>query len=629
MARKILPLCVAVVMLAGVAQAVEYIPPTFTTSTATWGDITIVGASLDSVGTDYTPAEYVNTVAADGATDWAADYDGNTGPQYRPSLYFNTVEQEPNGLDPLPFALDAYDGTEPELITTVSVPEGWYRVFVAYTGSMFARLSDDREFTPYNGNDPINGVVTDAGTVVVDDWGNENELIDHTVDRTNSWTALIAPVGYAQGPELTLRTGFLNRIGNRPYSKSYIRTALYGIGYQAVTDVIVVDESDGQTVVTEGGATDTITVTLTDQPTADVTITLTPDSAAYALDAEAAGDPVELVFTSADWAAKTVTVNAADDDDGDNHSGSIAISVSSDDAGYGSDVVGPVAVTVLDDDVPAAIPGLIGWWKLDGNGQDSSGYGNHLTMVDEPEPNHPEWSFDRGMDGLAVHTNHDGGPWGEVSPADPNFYIPTEGLSVSYWFRMSPYNTGGWGWFVSVGDYGEWSKTCWLFRMWGTSTAAFTCLAEDGDERGSFWGDNILQDNQWHHVVGTWDKATGLLRKYHDGVQAPEFHPHDQFAVAGVNLKPNVTGTPLRLLYSNLPNYPTRNVWLDDVRIYDHTLTAYEVGALTYEITGEFVCTGIEPEDLNGDCEVNMQDFALMAAKWLNCNKIPHAACGN
>ncbi|GEM_PF-2598920 len=624
MARKILPLCVAVVMIAGVAQAVEYIPPTFTTSTATWGDITIVGASLDSVGTDYTPAEYVNTVAADGATDWVGNLDGaNTGPAYIAAPYWETATQEPNGLDPLPFGLFATDAIEPELITTVTVPEGWYQVFVPYCMSIYARLSDDRDFIPITGDDVILGEVVPVGTVVMDPWGNKSEVIDHTQTRTNERRALIASVGYMYGTELTLRTSVRNRAGSIIPS-DFPQTVLYGIGYQAVTDVIVVDQSEGQTVVTEGGAADTITVTLTDQPTADVTITLTPDSAAYVL------SDVELVFTSADWAAKTVTVTAADDGDGDNHSGSIAISVSSADEGYGSDVIAPVAVTVLDDDVPAAIPGLIGWWKLDGNGLDSSGYGNHLTMVDEPEPNHPDWSFDIGVDGLALHTNKDGAPYFEVSPADPNFYVPEGGLTISYWVLYRPYSYGsGWGWHVAIGTDGDNDTLVYMSRYWGKSS--FNAVLRADNDGGCGVGDlntPLAEEPVWRHFVTVWDKDEGgRCRAYLDGAlidTQPAWGDNAWYA-----LRPNTTNLPLRIAYGGNPSWLTTNTWIDDVRIYDHGLTPYEVGSLNYEVTGEFVCTEIDPEDLNGDCEVNMQDFALIAAKWLKCNKVPQAACGN
>jgi ELWxxDGT repeat protein len=38
-------------------------------------------------------------------------------------------------------------------------------------------------------------------------------------------------------------------------------------------------------------------------------------------------------------------------------------------------------------------------------------------------------------------------------------------------------------------------------------------------------------------------------------------------------------------------------------------------------------CTGYSVGDLNGDCKVDMQDFAIMASEWLTCNKTPPEQC--
>jgi ELWxxDGT repeat protein len=38
-------------------------------------------------------------------------------------------------------------------------------------------------------------------------------------------------------------------------------------------------------------------------------------------------------------------------------------------------------------------------------------------------------------------------------------------------------------------------------------------------------------------------------------------------------------------------------------------------------------CSELALSDLNGDCKVDMQDFAIMASEWLTCNKIPASLC--
>jgi hypothetical protein len=39
------------------------------------------------------------------------------------------------------------------------------------------------------------------------------------------------------------------------------------------------------------------------------------------------------------------------------------------------------------------------------------------------------------------------------------------------------------------------------------------------------------------------------------------------------------------------------------------------------------VCMRKLPADLNGDCRVDFQDFALFAESWLSCNLRPESEC--
>ncbi|MFN8528669.1 MAG: proprotein convertase P-domain-containing protein [Anaerolineae bacterium] len=72
-------------------------------------------------------------------------------------------------------------------------------------------------------------------------------------------------------------------------------------------------QSAGSTQVSESGITDTFTVVLNTAPTADVTLTLTPD-AQCELNASGASTPVTLTFTSLNWnSAQIITVSAIDD----------------------------------------------------------------------------------------------------------------------------------------------------------------------------------------------------------------------------------------------------------------------------------------------------------------------------
>lgn len=112
---------------------------------------------------------------------------------------------------------------------------------------------------------------------------------------------------------------------------------------------VLVSESGGATIVTEGAATDTYTVTLTRAPSADVTISITTDS-------QVSVSPASLTFTPSDWETpQTVTVSAVDDTEIEsNHSGTISHGLTSSDLSFGGLPIAGVTATVIDNDANTA-----------------------------------------------------------------------------------------------------------------------------------------------------------------------------------------------------------------------------------------------------------------------------------
>ena len=101
--------------------------------------------------------------------------------------------------------------------------------------------------------------------------------------------------------------------------------------------------------VSEGG-TASYTVVLARQPTADVTVTVGNRGDA-ADDADLTASPTTLTFTPATWdTPQTVTVAAAQDDDGVDGSAVITHTAASSDAGYDAIAIPDVTATEVDDD---------------------------------------------------------------------------------------------------------------------------------------------------------------------------------------------------------------------------------------------------------------------------------------
>lgn len=104
-------------------------------------------------------------------------------------------------------------------------------------------------------------------------------------------------------------------------------------------------QSDGTTVVTEGGAGDSIAIVLYSAPTSDVTISVAPDG-------QLTTDASTFTFTPTDWnVPQTLNISALNDtiSEGD-HTGTIAFTSSSSDADYDLVAINPLTVGITDND---------------------------------------------------------------------------------------------------------------------------------------------------------------------------------------------------------------------------------------------------------------------------------------
>ncbi|WP_242057682.1 Calx-beta domain-containing protein [Nostoc sp. FACHB-87] len=128
----------------------------------------------------------------------------------------------------------------------------------------------------------------------------------------------------------------------------------------AVTPGVTITQSNGSTNVVEGGASDTYTVVLKTQPTADVTITLNVGS-------QITTNNTTLTFTAANWnTPQTITVIAVNDTTPEgNHAATITHSISSSDNNYNGLTLPNINVAIQDND--AEIRGTV-WNDVNGDG---------------------------------------------------------------------------------------------------------------------------------------------------------------------------------------------------------------------------------------------------------------------
>ena len=115
---------------------------------------------------------------------------------------------------------------------------------------------------------------------------------------------------------------------------------------ESLGDLVILEETESNTQVTEGEGSDSYTITLGSQPSSNVTIDLTTDD-------QVSTDVTSLTFTPDNWdTPQQVTVTATEDDiEEGNHQGTIGHSVSSNDSDFNELSVDDITVDISENDL--------------------------------------------------------------------------------------------------------------------------------------------------------------------------------------------------------------------------------------------------------------------------------------
>lgn len=209
---------------------------------------------------------------------------------------------------------------------------------------------------------------------------------------------------------------------------------------------------------------------------------------------------------------------------------------------------------------------------------DSSGHGYDAQIFGQPQPE-PRW---RGYVGMAFDGSGDNSFWqggaqncglGVARHLNQAF---TE-LSIEAWVRKQP----AWWMPVVYRDLWDNSSGFGLYMEWSSGKAVFGHYDSIG-HRSVVQSVSVVQDGQWHYVVGTMQPAAGggyLYRIYVDGQLDAE-----QVGLWAVDEAPAEAGI-LKIAYPNASGADNpMNGALDGIAIYDVALTPAQVQA-HYEAT--------------------------------------------
>ncbi|MDZ4227745.1 MAG: LamG domain-containing protein [Candidatus Levybacteria bacterium] len=209
--------------------------------------------------------------------------------------------------------------------------------------------------------------------------------------------------------------------------------------------------------------------------------------------------------------------------------------------------------------------GLVGWWKMDGNANDSTSSANDGTVSGATLVN------DRKSEALKAYSFDGSGDYIRMGNV---LNQPTNDFSISAWVK-STYNAGGGGnrnGIVYKKPTVQLYSTGYRLNM---PDGNFVLSIADGttDNTLTTSPTDAYNDGNWHHVVGVVKRGVEL-RIYVDGSSAGSTPSTLETSISGSNIFEIGGETTTAQLFTGQ---------IDDVRIYNRALSATEVTALHQE----------------------------------------------
>ena len=268
---------------------------------------------------------------------------------------------------------------------------------------------------------------------------------------------------------------------------------------------------------------------------------------------------------------------------------------------------------------------LVGYWPLAGDmldySDDSTGGIAHDGFMKIGDPNY----VDAPDGNMTTDTQYftgsgmrffDNAEFMEL-PEDGFFNYYADGFTFLYWYKQ--YSNTGWKLHMSKFDIGEQG---WLFGSSGDNPDPEFVIEKGGLTLSDF---GSLADGQWHMIAVTYDPDTNAITAYADG---------DQVDQGTVNL--STLPLPVRPVQIGGEDAGEDTVSVDaaigGVKFYSYPLESLDIAqAYTSSVLGVYVCVeateGLETADLNNDCKIDLNDFALIAEEYLACNRVPVSQC--
>ncbi len=253
---------------------------------------------------------------------------------------------------------------------------------------------------------------------------------------------------------------------------------------------------------------------------------------------------------------------------------------------------------------------LVGYWKLD----EITGGDINLSLVDSSVSTNDlqpafttettTYSFTTGVDGttngalvfdgvFALGTLSEDGLMSDIPVADETF-------TIAAWIKPTASDNRG---IVGWGNYPTPMQVNG-FRVTGDSTLNNFWWSSDLDGQTPI----SMLDDSWHLAAVTYDGTTRTI--YFDGIQIVSDEPETHAVPSSINFYLGKNNPTVVQSFAGA---------MDEVKVYNYSLTNTEIAELYVDVMGGSLCIEPVQYDMNNDCILDVYDLAMFAGKWLDC----------
>jgi hypothetical protein len=273
---------------------------------------------------------------------------------------------------------------------------------------------------------------------------------------------------------------------------------------------------------------------------------------------------------------------------------------------------------------------LVAHYPFDGNANDAAGT-VHGTLRGEPNDISLP-GFITGVPNLGQAIEFDGTQYVQLTTEA----YPKSGLgagleagTIACWVRVNTFNTAT---AMILGTHNDGTGPGCQMWLAGTNGQQinFRLRQNAGDADMPYVSGTaaapLAGDGQWHLIAATYEKGS-VGQLYLDGLpfgatdtytSSPAFEPWDYPMIIGAN---NNRGVVTDFLDGAI----------DDVKVFNYRLTGLEIADM-YLVGKPDASLCLKPYenafDYDGNCRVDLADFATFASHWLSCGRYPESTCG-